>query len=74
MNTRSAAESSLFRNWGADEVRALVAGDLVVLGSKGVLTPAERQLAKTAEVVEMVKRLRQIHIAQGCDKLLRAGW
>ena len=38
-------------------------------GSKGVLTPAERQLAKTAEGVDMVKRLRQNLIAQGRDKL-----
>lgn len=36
---------------------------------KGVLTAAERQLAKTAEGVEMVKRLRQNLIAQGRDKL-----
>jgi uncharacterized protein YbcI len=34
-----------------------------------VLTPAERQLAKTTEGVEMVKRLRQNLIAQGRDKL-----
>lgn len=34
-----------------------------------VLTPAERQLAKTAEGVDMVKRLRQNLIALGRDKL-----
>ena len=54
---------------GPDEVRALVARDLVVVRLKGVLTPAERQLAKTAEGVEMVKRLRQNLIAQGRGKL-----
>jgi uncharacterized protein YbcI len=37
--------------------------------SEGVLTPAERQLAKTADGVDMVKRLRQNLIAQGRDKL-----
>ncbi len=36
---------------------------------KGVLTPAERQLAKTVEGVDMVKRLRQNLIALGRDKL-----
>ena len=36
---------------------------------KGVLKPTERQLAKTTEGVEMVKRLRQNLIAQGRDQL-----
>ena len=36
---------------------------------KGVLTPAERQLAKTAVGVDMVKQLRQNLIALGRDKL-----
>jgi uncharacterized protein YbcI len=36
---------------------------------KGVLTPAERQLAKTAEGIDMVRRLRQTLIAQGREKL-----
>lgn len=38
-------------------------------GLKGILTPAERQLAKTVEGVDMVKRLRQNLIALGRDKL-----
>ena len=58
-----------FLGRGPDVVRALVARDLVVVRLKGVLTPAERQLAKTAEGIEMVKRLRQNLIAQGRDKL-----
>jgi|SRR6187455_676650 len=58
-----------FLGRGPDEVRAFVVRDLVVVRLKGVLTPAERQLAKTAEGVEMVKRLRQTLIAQGRDKL-----
>ena len=58
-----------FMGRGPDEVRALVARDLVVVRLKGVLTPAERQLAKTAEGVEMVKQIRQNLIAQGRDKL-----
>lgn len=58
-----------FLGRGPDEVRALVARDLVVVRLKGVLTPAERQLAKTTEGIEMVKRLRQNLIAQGRDKL-----
>jgi uncharacterized protein YbcI len=58
-----------FMGRGPDEVRAFVVRDLVVVRLKGVLTPAERQLAKTAEGVDMVKRLRQNLIAQGRDKL-----
>jgi len=58
-----------FLGRGPDEVRAFVVRDLVVVRLKGVLTPAERQLAKTTEGVEMVKRLRQNLIAQGRDKL-----
>lgn len=58
-----------FMGRGPDDVRAFIVRDLVVVRLKGVLTPAERQLAKTAEGVEMVKRLRQTLIAQGRDKL-----
>lgn len=58
-----------FLGRGPEEVRAFVVRDLVVVRLKGVLTPAERQLAKTVEGVDMVKRLRQNLIAQGRDKL-----
>ena len=58
-----------FMGRGPDEVRAFIVRDLVVVRLKGVLTPAERQLAKTVEGIDMVKRLRQNLIAQGRDKL-----
>ncbi|MDH5669559.1 MAG: DUF2294 domain-containing protein [Nitrospira sp.] len=58
-----------FMGRGPEDVRACIVRDLVVVRLKGVLTPAERQLAKTAEGVDMVKRLRQTLIAQGRDKL-----
>jgi uncharacterized protein YbcI len=58
-----------FMGRGPDEVRAFLVRDLVVVRLKGVLTPAERQLAKTPEGVEMVKRLRENLFAQGRDKL-----
>jgi len=58
-----------FLGRGPDDVRAFIVRDLVVVRLKGVLTPAERQLAKTVEGVDMVKRLRQNLIAQGRDKL-----
>ena len=58
-----------FMGRGPDEVRAYVVQDLVVVRLKGVLTPAECQLAKTVEGIDMVRRLRQNLIAQGRDKL-----
>jgi uncharacterized protein YbcI len=58
-----------FMGRGPDEVRAFIVRDLVVVRLKGILTPAERQLAKTPEGVEMVKRLRENLFAQGRDKL-----
>jgi uncharacterized protein YbcI len=58
-----------FMGRGPDEVRAFVVRDLGLIRLKGVLTPAERQLAKTAEGVDMVKRLRQNLIAQGRERL-----
>lgn len=54
---------------GPDDVKTFVVRDLVVVRLKGVLTSAERQLAKTVEGVDMVKRLRQNLIALGRDKL-----
>ncbi len=59
-----------FMGRGPDEVKAFIVRDLIVIRLKGVLTPAERQLAKTVEGVEMVKGLRQNLIAQGRDKLM----
>lgn len=59
-----------FLGRGPDDVRAFLVRDQVLVRLKGVLTPAERQLAKTPDGVEMVKRLRQNLIAQGRDKLM----
>jgi len=58
-----------FMGRGPDEVKAFIVRDQVLIRLKGVLTLAERQLAKTAEGVEMVKRMRENLIAQGRDKL-----
>jgi uncharacterized protein YbcI len=58
-----------FMGRGPDDVKVFVVRDLVVVRLKGVLTPAERQLAKTAVGIDMVKQLRQNLIALGRDKL-----
>lgn len=59
-----------FLGRGPDDVRAYVVRDQILVRLKGVLTPAERQLAKTADGVEMVKQLRQNLIAQGRERLM----
>lgn len=58
-----------FLGRGPDEVRVFIVRDMLVVRLKGVLTPAERQLAKTVEGIDMVKRLRQNLIAQGRERL-----
>ena len=58
-----------FMGRGPDDVRAFIVRDMVVIRLKGVLTPAERQLAKTSEGIEMVRRLRQALITQGRERL-----
>jgi uncharacterized protein YbcI len=58
-----------FMGRGPEDVRAFILRDIVLVRLKGVLTPAERQLAKTSEGVEMVRRLRQTLIVQGRERL-----
>lgn len=58
-----------FLGRGPDEVRAFIVRDMLVVRLKGVLTPAEKQLAKTSEGIDMVRRLRQNLIAQGRERL-----
>jgi uncharacterized protein YbcI len=58
-----------FMGRGPEDVRVFIVRDLAVIRLKGVLTPAERQLAKTSDGVEMVRRLRQALIAQARERL-----
>jgi uncharacterized protein YbcI len=58
-----------FMGRGPTDVKAFIIRDVVLVRLKGVLTQAERQLAKNADGVEMVKRMRQNLIAQGRDSL-----
>jgi len=58
-----------FMGRGPEDVRAFIVRDIILVRLKGVLTPAERQLAKSEDGIEMVKRVRQTLIAQGRKKL-----
>jgi uncharacterized protein YbcI len=51
------------------DVKAFILRDLVLVRLKGVLTQAERQLAKSENGVDMVKAMRQNLITQGREKL-----
>ncbi len=50
---------------GPMDVKAFILRDLVLARLKGVLTQAERQLAKSGNGVDMVKAMRQNLITQG---------
>ena len=54
-----------FMGRGPMDVKAFIIRDLVLVRLKGVLTQAERQLAKSSEGIEMVKAMRQNLISQG---------
>jgi len=58
-----------FMGRGPTDVRAFIVRETILVRLKGVLTQAERQLAKNADGIEMVKRMRQNLIAQGRDNL-----
>ena len=58
-----------FMGRGPMDVKAFILRDLVLVRLKGVLTPAERQLAKSEDGVEMVKAMRQHLISQGRERL-----
>lgn len=60
-----------FMGRGPTDVRAFIVRDMVVVRLKGVLTQAERQLAKTPDGIEMVKHMRKSLMVQGRDSLIR---
>ncbi len=58
-----------FMGRGPTDVRAFIIRDLILIRLKGVLTPAERQLAKSEDGIGMVKQMRQNLISQGRKQL-----
>jgi len=60
-----------FMGRGPTDVRAFIIQDLILVRLKGVLTPAERQLAKSPDGVGMVKQMRENLIGQGREKLCK---
>ena len=60
-----------FMGRGPTDVRAFIIRDIILIRLKGVLTPAERKLAKSTDGVAMVKQMRQNLIAQGREQLCK---
>jgi uncharacterized protein YbcI len=58
-----------FMGRGPRETKAYILEDMVVVRLKGVLTPAEQQLAKNAEGTELIKRLRSNLLEQARELL-----
>jgi uncharacterized protein YbcI len=54
---------------GPKEARSYIIDDLILVRLKGVLTPAEQQLAKRADGVELIKKMRSTLIESARDKL-----
>ncbi len=60
-----------FMGRGPKETKAYVIDDMVLVRLKGVLTPAEQQLAKNAEGTELIKRVRSNLLEQARELLTR---
>jgi len=56
---------------GPKEARAHIIEDMVLVRLKGVLTPAEQQLTKSADGVELIKRMRSTLIESAKPILFR---
>ncbi len=55
---------------GPKETRAYIIDDLIVVRLKGVLTPAEQQLAKNPEGINLIKKIRSNLLEQGRELLV----
>ena len=60
-----------FMGRGPTDVRAFIVRDIILIRLKGVLTQAERQLAKSEQGINMVKQMRQNLISQGREQLCK---
>jgi uncharacterized protein YbcI len=58
-----------FMGRGPQETKAYIIEDMVLVRLKGVLTPAEQQLAKNSEGIELIKRLRSNLLEQAREPL-----
>ena len=59
-----------FMGRGPKETRAYIIDDLILVRLKGVLTPAEQQLAKNPEGMNLIKKIRSNLLEQGRELLV----
>lgn len=57
---------------GPQETRAFIIEDMILVRLKGVLTPAEQQLVKNPQGIELIKRVRSNLLEQGRELLTKA--
>jgi len=57
---------------GPQETRAFITEDMILVRLKGVLTPAEQQLVKNTQGIELIKRVRSNLLEQGRELLTKA--
>jgi uncharacterized protein YbcI len=55
---------------GPKETQAYIIEDLILVRLKGVLTPAEQQLAKNPEGINLIKKIRSNLLEQGRELLV----
>jgi len=58
-----------FMGRGPKETKAYIIEDMILVRLKGVLTPAEQQLAKNREGTELIKRIRSNLLEQARELL-----
>jgi uncharacterized protein YbcI len=58
-----------YKGRGPTEVRTDIIRDMIIVTSKGVLSIAEKHLAKDSEGMALVKKLRQMLLEQGRGEL-----
>ena len=57
---------------GPQETRAFIIEDMILVRLKGVMTPAEQQLAKNPEGMNLIKKIRSNLLEQGRELLKEA--
>jgi uncharacterized protein YbcI len=61
-----------YKGRGPEETKSFIIEDMVLVRLKGVLTPAEQQLAKNPEGMNLIKKVRSNLLEQGREMLADA--
>lgn len=61
-----------YKGRGPEETKTIIVEDMILVRLKGVLTPAERQLAKNPEGMNLIKKVRSNLLEQGKGMIIDA--